>query len=267
MNEAQPNSLSRDPGAPEPKKYTLQDTFSFSCHKGISCFTACCRDINIFLTPYDVLRMKRATQMTSDQFLNTYTIAVVDPKGFPAVVLKMTEDENKQCPFVSSEGCQIYQDRPWSCRIYPLMPAPFMEHEFTLIEEPKCHGLKEQKEWTIEEWRRSQGIELYDSMNESYKDITMHNYVLNKKTTLAPEEAKLLYMACYDLDKFRRFLFESSFFDKFDVPGETIAKMASYEEHLLDFAYKWIRFSLFKDPILRVNPAVLEAKKKAAGSE
>ena len=35
------------------------DTFKFSCHKGIKCFTACCSDTNIILGPYDIHRLKK----------------------------------------------------------------------------------------------------------------------------------------------------------------------------------------------------------------
>ena len=104
-------------------------------------------------------------------------------------------------------------------------------------------------------------------MNEAYKDITMHEYLLHKDVKLTPEESKLFYMACYNLDKFRRFLFDSTFFDRFDVPGETIAKVASSDEHLLDFAYKWIRFSLFRDPILRLKQPVGEKNTKETDSK
>jgi uncharacterized protein len=41
--------------------FTWDDQFKFSCHKGLACHNTCCRDVNIFLTPYDVLRMRRGT--------------------------------------------------------------------------------------------------------------------------------------------------------------------------------------------------------------
>ena len=41
----------------------------FSCHKGISCWNACCSNIDISLTPYDVLRMKRHLGISSTEFL------------------------------------------------------------------------------------------------------------------------------------------------------------------------------------------------------
>ena len=39
-------------------RMNLDSTFRFSCHPGVACFNRCCADVNIFLTPYDVLRMK-----------------------------------------------------------------------------------------------------------------------------------------------------------------------------------------------------------------
>ena len=32
--------------------------FSFACHPDVPCFTKCCSDLDLALTPYDVLRLK-----------------------------------------------------------------------------------------------------------------------------------------------------------------------------------------------------------------
>ena len=42
-----------------------QDTFRFRCHPGVSCFNTCCADVNIFLSPYDVLRLTERLGLTS----------------------------------------------------------------------------------------------------------------------------------------------------------------------------------------------------------
>ncbi|HEM55622.1 MAG: zinc/iron-chelating domain-containing protein, partial [Fervidicoccus fontis] len=34
--------------------------FTFSCNKDLSCWNLCCRDVDILLTPYDVLEMRTA---------------------------------------------------------------------------------------------------------------------------------------------------------------------------------------------------------------
>jgi hypothetical protein len=52
-------------GAPFPQSPvlpTLLDsgtTIQFRCRKGIACWNACCSNIDVSLTPYDILRLKK----------------------------------------------------------------------------------------------------------------------------------------------------------------------------------------------------------------
>ncbi len=65
------------------------DTFRFGCHAGVSCFNRCCGDANIFLSPYDVLRMKKRLDMTSSDFLDQYALMPVQKEmQTPVVVLR-----------------------------------------------------------------------------------------------------------------------------------------------------------------------------------
>jgi len=146
--------------------------------------------------------MRKSTWLSSGEFLKRYTILLLGDAGLPLVVLKMTEDENKSCPFVTQDGCGIYEDRPWSCRMYPIFPASSREEGFWIEEKPSCLGFKEGKQWTIKDWKKDQGIDIYDRMNESYKDIALHDY-FQRGNKLDQGRAKMLYMACYNLDEFR----------------------------------------------------------------
>lgn len=233
----------------------MDKKFKFSCHKGLSCFNTCCNDINIFLTPYDVLRIRRTLRMPSGEFLRRYTITLLGEEGLPLVVLKMKEDENKSCPFLTTDGCCIYEDRPWSCRMYPVFPVSSREEGFLIKEDFQCLGFKEDKEWTVKEWKKDQGIDIYDNMNELYKEITFHEYFKTNK--LDSGRARLLYRACYDLNEFRRFLFETRFFDIYDVEKEVIEKLKESanggEEELLNFGYRWIKFNLLDEDTLKLK--------------
>lgn len=240
------------------RRLSLDEKFKFSCHKGLPCFNTCCNDINIFLTPYDVLRMRRAAELSSGEFLKRYTIALLGDEGLPLVVLKMLEDENKSCPFVMPDGCGIYEDRPWSCRMYPIFPASSKEEGFLIEEKPSCLGSKEEKQWTIEEWKKDEGINIYDEMNESYKEVTFHDY-FRKGNKLDSGRAKMLYMACYDLNDFKRFLFETKFFNIYDVEKEVIGKIKEDEEELLSFGYRWIRFNLFGEDTFRLKDKEMDS--------
>jgi len=57
----------------KPVRLSADSKFKFECHKGVKCFTKCCRDINIALTPYDIIRLKNRLQLSSDEFLAMYT--------------------------------------------------------------------------------------------------------------------------------------------------------------------------------------------------
>lgn len=196
--------------------------------------------------------MRKSLWISSGEFLKRYTIALSGEEGLPLVVLKMLEDEIKSCPFVTPDGCSIYQDRPWSCRMYPIFPVSSKEEEFWIEEKPSCLGLKEEKQWTIQEWKKNQGIDIYDKMNESYKEITHHDY-FQKGNKLDSGRTKMLHTACYDLKEFRRFLFETRFFDIYDVEKEVIEKIKEDEEELLSFGYRWIRFNLFSEDTMRLK--------------
>ena len=55
------------------KKIGWGDKFRFRCHKDISCWTNCCHNTNLFLMPYDILRLKKRLGLDSLLFLDTHT--------------------------------------------------------------------------------------------------------------------------------------------------------------------------------------------------
>ena len=88
----------------------------FSCHKGIACWNACCSNIDISLTPYDILRLKQRLGISSTQFLKDYTLPFeVEKDGIAGVKLRSAEG-GTTCRFMKPEGCGVYEDRPTACR-------------------------------------------------------------------------------------------------------------------------------------------------------
>ena len=77
----------------------------------------------------------------------------------------------------------------------------------------------------------------------------------------------MFYLACYDLDKFRNFLFDSTFFEKFEIDKTTRSKMKEDDVELLKFGYRWLRFALFGEKTIPVKGEVLEAKKEELATE
>jgi len=245
------------------------DAFEFACHPGVSCFNTCCADVNIFLSPYDVFRMKRRLGITSSEFLEKHALMPVqkDMKT-PVVMLAMNDDERKTCPFLTDEGCGIYSDRPWPCRMYPLGLAAQKdtpdgwrgERFYFLLKEEGCKGFEEPRKWTVREWLDDQGLDAYDEWGEAFKELALHEY-FEEGGTLSPERMHMFFTACYDLDAFREFVFGSTLLKRFDVDEDLIEEMRTDDLALLRFAFLWLRFSLFGEPTVRVKPEVMEAFK------
>jgi len=233
--------------------------FRFACHNALPCFTRCCADLELVLTPYDIIRLKNRLHLSSGAFLDRHTTVSADRlSGLPVVKLKMQADESRRCPFVGPGGCVIYEDRPGACRLYPLGRAASKisksqsgEYYFT-VKESHCLGWKEEKEWTIQAWLADQGLEEYNTMNDSFMDITTGRppKALRK---LSNPQLQMVYMACYDLDVFRRFVFESSFMDRFDIAEEALNRIRTDDIELMAFACRWLKFSLFGEMTLQIN--------------
>jgi len=238
---------------------TGMDRFMFSCHRGLSCFTRCCVDVNIFLTPFDVLRMKNNLKISSEEFLADYTIILIaEGTGLPVVLLKMDE-ESKKCPFVSEEGCKIYTDRPWSCRMYPLDRGE--EGEYRFVDNPGCLGLNERQEWSVSTWMAEQGVDVYDQMEGLFNEISESVGNL-KDRILNPKIREIFFMACYNVDKFRRFIFESSFLNVFDIEKEVVERIKADEVELMKFGFQWVKFGIVERQTLKIREEALEAKRK-----
>jgi len=214
------------------------DEFRFHCHDGLDCFKKCCRDINICLTPYDVLRMKNFLGLSSGEFLDKYTIKVpVHHSGFSIVQIKMSEEDNLKCPFITPKGCRVYPERSWSCRIAPVDMLGGGKYSFA-FESSRCHGLNEAKTQTIKEWVRDQGLEIYEEMEQGFSEIPKHlKLAVNRETD--EKIIKLAFMACYDLDKFRSFLLDNpSLCEKMDINEEILNQIKHDDVQLMKFGFK-----------------------------
>ena len=253
-----------------PERLGPKSRFSFLCHKGVSCFTQCCRGIKIPLTPYDIIRMKTRLRLSSEDFLAMYTEPqLLEKTDLPMVTLKLMDDPRQSCPFVREDGCLIYTDRPTTCRYYPLGVAS-LSHKagaddddfFFLIKEPHCRGFEENKEWCVEDWRKDQEVTNRDEINAGWADLVVRKRSFPANVKLAEPSKKMFFLASYNMDKFREFVLNSSFLDRYDIPEETLSQIKDDEIALLTFAVSWLKWVLFKDGNFKYKETAATARKK-----
>ncbi|OGQ86497.1 MAG: Fe-S oxidoreductase [Deltaproteobacteria bacterium RIFOXYD12_FULL_56_24] len=251
-----------------PAKLTADSNLKFSCHPGVSCFTSCCGNINIILTPYDILRIRRPLNLPAEEFLLRFTTPVfLEKTDLPGVKIHL--DENGRCPFVTEEGCTIYPYRPTTCRYYPVGMSYFhaagnegttAEEFYFLVKEPYCKGHEEPKEQTIREWRAEQGIDESDEMNREWMEIVMRRKSFGLQATLSELAQKMFFMASTDLDKFRDFVFNSSFLDTYEVDAETLEKIKTDDIALMKFSCKYLASSIFGTKDLSIKAEKVRAR-------
>ena len=246
----------------QPVRLELDSKIKFRCHKGVRCFTQCCRGIRILLTPYDVIRLKNRMGISSEDFLAIYTEPqLLEKTDLPVITLKLLDDEAKSCPFVREDGCLMYADRPSTCRYYPLGVASLSHKDsaddegfFILIEEPHCKGFEEDKVWTIRDWRKDQGVDIDDDINAGWIDLLVRKRSFPKNIALTEKSKQLFFMVSYNIDKFKEFVFNSSFLSRYPLDDETVEKIKNSEIELLRFGMKWLKSILFKDRDLAPAP-------------
>jgi hypothetical protein len=231
---------------------SLDDPFKFSCSKNVSCFNACCRNLNQFLTPYDILRLKNHLGLSSTDFLGRYCAQHTGPEsGLPIVTLRPKDVRQLTCPFVTSAGCSVYAHRPSSCRTYPLVRAVSKSREtgeiterFMLLKESHCLGFNAEKTQTVRRWIEDQGIAVYNTFN----DLLLQIISLKNRLITGPLDIKsrhLFYLALYDLDNFRTRIFAENLLDNFEMDPTHLEAVQTEDVALLKLGIKWVKRELF----------------------
>lgn len=258
----------KNPSHIMPAKLNAESMLKFRCHPGVSCFTSCCGNINIVLTPYDILRMRRAMNLSADEFLLRFTIPVyLEKTDLPGVKIHL--DENGRCPFVTEEGCTIYPHRPTTCRYYPVGMSYFhaagnegsaAEEFYFLVKEPYCKGHEEEHTQNIRQWREEQGINESDDMNREWMELVMRRKSFGLQATLSEPAKKIFFMTSTDLDKFRDFVFNSSFLDTYEVEEKTLAEIREDDIALMKFSFRYLASSLFGIQDLKIKAEKIKAR-------
>lgn len=280
------NQPVKNPNPVTPNLLDGSTMMKFRCHKEVKCFNACCANIDITLTPYDIIRLKNRLGMKSHEFLREYTVPFEFEKDGIAGVKFKPVDEGTACRFMRDEGCSVYEDRPTSCRYYPIgQVAIRREDEYTdslayaLVEEKHCLGHKEDRELTIDQYREEQGVAEYDEMSRGWRQLIL------KKKSSGPSIGKpslrsrqLFFMGCYDMDRFREFIRSAGFKSSYEVEPELYAKMLEDDTELLKFGFRFLLQVMFGDETIKMTEGALEARiaekqrlldeqKAAAGAE
>ena len=90
-------------------------------------------------------------------------------------------------------------------------------------------------------------------MNDQWLEIITSSKGLGHENDV-PRKIQMFYMASYNLDKLREFIFKSRFFERFEVPPDLREKLTFDDAALMKFAFDWLKFSLFGENTIQIKP-------------
>ena len=245
-----------------PEGRTLVDDkpFLFHCHPAVSCFMHCCRQLELYLYPYDVLRLKNALRMHSADFMREHTLlARGSHPFFPAVMLKMADNEEHTCPFLLAAGCSVYEDRPSACRTYPLERAvekrpgaKQLTIHYFMTHHPYCQGHTEHNQYTLAQWERDQFLHEFNLMNDQWAEVDalFASNPWQGEGSAGPRQ-QLAFMVCFNIDDFRDYCRQHILLKRFALEKDRRRRIERYDAELLKFGFDWLLFVLGGRPTLR----------------
>ncbi len=254
----------------QPVELKGDSVFQFDCFKGISCFNACCRNTDIALTPYDIVRLKRRLGLDSKEFVaRCTTVYPMDHHDLPGLKLN-SKPGTAECVFLTDDGCGVYADRPAACRYYALgnggvrkKDASGVEDFYFLVKESHCRGHEQARAQTVDQYRAEQGIDLYDRMNREWRDIII------KKRSAGPaigrpssRSLQLFDMCSYDIDSFREFIDTPGFTELFDIGEDERQRLIADEDELLVFAMRFLKQVLFGVMTIALHPCAQQRRRE-----
>jgi Fe-S-cluster containining protein len=231
---------------------SLHSSFNFHCRDGLACFNQCCRTPTIILSPYDILRLKHCLGITSGEFLKRYTRQEIEERSkLPLVFLDPYRSPESGCPFVGAAGCRVYPHRPAACRLFPItMGSQLTEHGvvdyYFCRRLDYCQGFATDVQWTVASWKTNQGFEEYEAGRREWLQILLRQGLKEPRQVDARVQ-DLFATIAYDLDQFRRLIFESAFLQGYDVDDKTLEDLKKSDLALLKFSYRFLQAVLFPE--------------------
>jgi hypothetical protein len=141
------------------------------------------------------------------------------------------------------QGVLYHSDPRKIQRVYLFRPPDF------------CQGPREHRTCTPAEWARDPDDVLYDNLTLEWAKLKalLHDDPWGQEGP-GGSKAKMTFMATYNIDAFREFVFKSSFLRRYKIQTVLLKKIQKDDIELLKMAFAWVRFYLWRTPSKMFKP-------------
>lgn len=223
-------------------------SFRFSCGEHQSCFVECCTGTKIWLYPYDVIRISRSLVISTTDFIQRFCWYMDPaPPGYPVLLLQNADEGEGRCPFAEDSGCSVYPDRPWICRLFPVVPLECRtdlttetDRRFKIFCWEGCRGVGNGPEVTVREWWQRAGMAIYEETYLDWQRLT-EELKCSGQLPLSGEKAELFKLGSYDLDLFRQQFLAGELREELPLMKEELEKADKDDMFLLQISCRWLQ--------------------------
>ncbi len=151
-------------------KYTSQDYVKLGCD-GCGGNADCCRNTadTIILDPYDIYMLSEATGCSFSELTEK---GIIELRMVDSLALPYLKKKNNACIFLSRSGrCEIHENRPGFCRIFPLGRL-YENGRFSYINQIYECSCKRTKNVRVDSWIGVNDIERYEAFISDWHYFT-----------------------------------------------------------------------------------------------
>jgi Fe-S-cluster containining protein len=160
---------------------SIDDKFKFGC----SICGECCRNRDdIIVSPYDIYRLSKALNITSQEVVKKYCDSFLgEDSKIPLLNIKfkncgISGAEYAVCPFLRKKDnyyrCTVHQNKPGVCALFPLGKITRRENgeiQLGYIKQPSCKNAKDEQEYTVKEWLDSYNLNEFEQISIDYAEF------------------------------------------------------------------------------------------------
>ena len=109
-----------------------------------------------------------------------------------------------------------------------------------------CLGRHEKTEWTLDSWAMDQDALIYNRMTRLWSDLK-RRFQVDPWQGEGPggTRGKMAFMAVYNVDRFRPFVFESSFLKRYRIKPQVLKRIRTDDVALMKFGFEWVAFFIW----------------------
>ena len=118
-----------------------------------------------------------------------------------------------------------------------------------------CRGFEAEQEWTVASWQADQGFAEYDQGRRPWLEILLKAGSQGPGAIDAVMQDLFATLA-YDLDKFRRLIFDPVFLEAYNLEAEALKDLHTDDQALLNFSYRFLP-AILTEPGARLLTGVI----------